>query len=295
MTAKTIITATVSSFFLLHSAFAQSTINTNTHFAWAGNLGWLDFRPERPNPGDGVRVGDTFLSGYVYAANIGWINLGDGTPLNAIRYSNTDGIDCGVNVDVDGNLSGLAWAANVGWINFGWTNSSSPYRPRLNLYNGFFFGYAWSANCGWVNLGNSRLSTDSIAITDTDGDGLSDAWERDQAGDLITLTANGDNDGDGVKNKDEYTSGTDPLDANDVLRCVSLARTPGFSTVEWTSRPSRSYQLYERADLASGAWQLSGGGTTFFGDTTPTTQGTVSGTNTVKTFYRVAVLPSLLP
>ena len=60
----------------------------------------------------------TFLSGYVWTENAGWITLGDGSPGAGGSYGNTDGGDCGVNVDpFTGELSGMAWGENIGWIN----------------------------------------------------------------------------------------------------------------------------------------------------------------------------------
>ena len=54
--------------FLAMSASASSTISATDRFAHAANAGWIDFRPEGTH---GVRVDESFLSGYAYAANFG--------------------------------------------------------------------------------------------------------------------------------------------------------------------------------------------------------------------------------
>lgn len=275
------------------SSLAQSTISTNFHNAWSGNTGWIEFRTDRPNSGDGARVADTVLSGNVWSADTGWINLGDGSPANGIRYGNTNSTDFGVNVDAAGNLGGLAWSANTGWINFGWAATNDIFRPRMNFANGFFFGYAWSANLGWINLGNTRLQTESIAITDTDGDGISDAWELEKADNLIKLTANGDADGDGRKDVAEYIADTNPVIPDAGLTIVSIScNTPAQQTfVEWTSMPSRIYGLQSRTNLTTGAWGLLGN---YQGDVTPTTTA-VTASAGPQNFYRVQAKLPLTP
>ena len=92
------------------------------------------------------------LMGYVWAENIGWINLG-GTPVSNIQYTNTTGADCGVNVSSTGGLSGLGWSENIGWINFAGGALATPAQPaRLDIPAGRLRGYAWSENIGWINL-----------------------------------------------------------------------------------------------------------------------------------------------
>ena len=49
---------------------------------------------------------------------------------------------------------------------------------------------------------------------DVDKDGLIDSWERAQFGDLTSQTGDGDADGDGLSNKEEYGVGTDPEDSD---------------------------------------------------------------------------------
>jgi hypothetical protein len=49
-------------------AQGQSTISATDRFAYAPNAGWLDCRP---SAADGIRVADTVLAGYAYAANFG--------------------------------------------------------------------------------------------------------------------------------------------------------------------------------------------------------------------------------
>jgi hypothetical protein len=48
-------------------------------------------------------------------------------------------------------------------------------------------------------------------LTDSDADGLPDAWEILHFGNLSTATGIGDNDGDGITNAAEYRAGTNPL------------------------------------------------------------------------------------
>lgn len=271
----------------------QSTIHATDKFAWGANTGWINFRPDSPNPGDGVRVTDTCLGGFAWSANTGWINLGNGAPANAIRYANTDGTDSGVNHDGAGNLSGLAWSANLGWINFGWAATNDVNRPRINLQTGAFLGYAWSPAAGWINLGTDLLRTETLAITDSDGDGISDAWERERAGNLPTLTANGDADADGVPDKSEYIADTNPLLPGDGLHIVSASHDAGLdeSVIEWTSRPTRVYRLWESTNLTANTWSLAG--------TMPGAPGGVTAAQAYATnpaaFYRIEAKLPLTP
>jgi hypothetical protein len=206
---------------------AASTINSTNAFSWGANTGYLSWRPD---PTNGVSIGAYICQGYVYGANVGWINMGSGNPANHIRYQNNSATDSGVNFTIDPNnsghglLRGLAYGANIGWINFEDTGN-----PYVVLSNGQFRGYAYSANVGWINLGdmNVFVQTDTIDPgVDTDGNGLPDAWEYTYFGHK-GLDPNADSDGDGESNLSEYRSGTNPADPNSV---VHSARQLNIST-----------------------------------------------------------------
>jgi hypothetical protein len=126
---------------------AATTIDGANRYAYAGNLGWLDWRGDSNN---GSVVGDYVCSGYMYSANVGWINLGSGSPTNGISYQNLSAGDFGVNQDGLGNLRGYAYGANIGWIAFEDTGA-----PKVDLFAGNLSGSAWSANCGWISLSNA--------------------------------------------------------------------------------------------------------------------------------------------
>ena len=103
------------------------------------------------------------------------------------------------------------------------------------------------------------------------------------------LDPNGDADGDGVTNAAEDAAGTNPLDANSVLRIVSVVRNPSAktTTIAWTSTAGKNYQVDAAGSLTSGAFApvssvLAGtGGSMSFTDTSTATQ----------TFYRVRLVP----
>ena len=221
-------------FCILHSAFclapqAATTINAVNRFAYGANLGWMDWRGDGAN---GAVIGAFVCSGNIYAANVGWIALGDGTPANGVRYANNAGADSGVNHDGAGNLSRLAWSANLGWINFGWAAPADANRPRFDLLSGEFAGLAWSSNAGWINLATGLLKTDSMCVPDSDADGISDKNETGNDGrynpgeDSNPLVQ--DTDGDGLKDGLEDTNKNGNQDANEsnpIDRCSPTATT----------------------------------------------------------------------
>ncbi len=239
-------------------AYADSTINATNHHAWSGNIGWIDLRPERPNAGDGFRFGEFSCSGWIWSPNIGWINCGNGAPANGLQYANDTSSDFGVNHVGTGDLYGLAWAPNIGWINFGWAElePDNPNRPRVNLLTGEFFGYAWSANCGWINLGSGRLKTDRMDVIDSDGDGISDAFEMGYVKDLTTMSGSSDYDKDGFTDKAEYLAATNPLDPQSNLKITRISKLPDANAVEieWLSRAARIYDIEAKLNLTDAIW-----------------------------------------
>jgi hypothetical protein len=272
--------------FTASSVLADSTIRPASSLVWSSNVGWTNWLPSLP---DGVVTGEYVCSGYLYGANVGWINMGNGAPQNHIRYSNTSGVDSGVNLLPGGLLRGLAWGANIGWVNFEDIGNA-----RLDPRTGKITGYAYSANTGWINLDDGAdhfLTTRAIPSgVDTDGDGIPDAWEYEHTGGLTTLTLNGDADGDGIPDVSEYLADTDPL-LPDYLRIVDYQFRSGElrTSLTWTSRPTRFYRVQSSTDLTN--WTLDQ-------DNIPPDAGATTATTVPlppgpRRFYRVSVFRPL--
>ena len=269
---------------------ADSTIDATNHFAYGADFGWVDWRAGVTS---GAAVGEYYCSGYLYAANVGWICLGSGSPTNGIRYQNLGG-DYGVNFDSLGFLSGFAWGANVGWISL----SSTNHQARVDLSTGKFSGYAWSANCGWISLSNAQafVQTDRVApAPDTDNNGLADAWEIEQFG-HTGVDPNGDPDNDGVPTGTEYAAGTDPNNGSDYLRITTYAFGPDGTTVTltWTSTPTRRYYILKSPTLGPPAWVDSGLGLVI-PDAGSTTTRTFSDTSAPMRMYVIQAVRPLGP
>jgi hypothetical protein len=78
---------------------------------------------------------------------------------------------------------------------------------------------------------------------DTDGDGLDDDWEETFFSNLAR-DGNGDFDQDGLSDRQEFLSGTDPTNTGSVLRAVTvMPLSATFARVFWEAVPGRNYQV----------------------------------------------------
>lgn len=141
-------------------ALAQTRTVSHAHkAAWAENCGTTNWRDANFGA-QGARLHASFLSGFVWVENIGWLNLGDAAPASGSAYANATGADFGVNLHpATGALSGLAWGENVGWINFsgGSIAAGAPAAASYDSATGRLRGFAWGENIGWINLDDASM------------------------------------------------------------------------------------------------------------------------------------------
>jgi hypothetical protein len=271
------------------TAHAATTIDALNRYAYGANLGWMDWTGDGTH---GAVIGEYVCSGNIYSANVGWINLGSGSPANQIQYQNNSATDFGVNQDGLGNLRGFAYGANIGWINFENTGA-----PKINLITGQMSGYAWSANCGWISLSNSvaYVQTDTIQQGPLAPDGLPIAWLLSNFG-TTNVNAGADPTGKGMTIGQDYLAGTDPNNSSSVLRITAESFSSGgiSASLTWNSVPTRYYYILKTPDLDSPVWADSGLGlvSPFAGSTTTAGFGDTTAPNR---FYRVQAVRPLIP
>ena len=73
---------------LANAVQAASTIDAVNKNAYGANIGWMDWTGGAGETASGAVIGAYVCSGYIYSANVGWINLGSGSPTNGIYYQN---------------------------------------------------------------------------------------------------------------------------------------------------------------------------------------------------------------
>jgi len=137
-----------------------SAVAIGNHYAWSGNMGWIDFA----YPGGNVQlpVGGGNLNGAAYVLSNGsWILL------NCAYANCCSASDFKVSADANGDLSGWAWSESFGWISFS-TTTPIAYSVTVattttaNHEAGEWDGYAWSENDGWISF-NCQTGGDNQA------------------------------------------------------------------------------------------------------------------------------------
>ena len=281
------------------AAVAASTISAGDRYAYGANFGWIDARADVEH---GARVGEFVCAGYLYGANVGWINLGNGEPVNGIYYQNNSAADFGVNRDPLGQLTGCAWGANIGWLIFtNRTAAGAPLEaPRVDLFTGRLSGYAYAPNLGWITLSNlfAHVKTDSVLPgTDTDGDGIPDAWELGHVGRLDLMNATSNADGDRATDLQEYLADTNPLIAGDELRVTEYSHSGDGTprTITWTTQPTRLYRVEQRMDFDPRSTWVDAGQGWLAPDPGATTTRTLVQTPEARSYLRIQAARPLAP
>ena len=104
-----------------------------------------------------------------------------------------------------------------------------------------------------------QTQTGLITLSDrsTPGnDGIPDSWRLRYFGTVnnVLSQAGADADGDGANNLQEFQAGTDPNDANSVLRLKSNAGQPQECVVHWPSVAGKQYVIERAVSLYSPVW-----------------------------------------
>jgi len=121
------------------------------------------------------------------------------------------------------------------------------------------YDYAGGSNTAvlvQVDIRSNRLTTVSIARTDSDQDEMPDAWELAWFGDLTTATNTTDYDEDAWLDWQEYAADTDPTRAASFLRLEALQLDAGLQRLAWTGGTGVFQYLEMSANLFSNDWKL---------------------------------------
>ncbi len=105
-----------------------------------------------------------------------------------------------------------------------------------------------------------QYATGLITLADRSGssvgDGIPDSWRMRHFGSVFTVLGNAtaDADGDGHRNREEYLTGTNPNDAQSVLKMMS-PKAGGRFAVRWPSVAGKQYIIERAAALFGAEWQ----------------------------------------
>ena len=159
----------------------------------------------------------------------------------------------GANVNLSVTATG-APPITYRWLRQGtaFATSSVPFVTASNVQASARFQVTVSNRAG-TNTSPGPGITNVFVLADVDQDGVADLWElaygfsTNNAADALL-----DFDGDGMNNRDEYLSGTNPTNVLSVLKIVLSATNA--TVLNFTAQSNISYTVQWRTNLVAPAW-----------------------------------------
>lgn len=93
-----------------------------------------------------------------------------------------------------------------------------------------------------------------LGTSDSDNDGLPDAWEQANGTFVFIPDANDDPDHDGLTNWEEFLAGTHPNDASSALRFGQIVAQNGNVILQFLAISNRTYSLLYQPTLGTSQW-----------------------------------------
>ena len=98
------------------------------------------------------------------------------------------------------------------------------------------------------------LSRQAAPNLDSDGDGLLNGWEQANFGSPTGVSPTADPDGDGMNNLQEQAAGTDPNNANSVLKVLSAKPSGGNLALTWQGGQTVRQVILQSTNV-TGPWK----------------------------------------
>lgn len=135
-------------------------------------------------------------------------------------------------------------------------NDKSPWPPAAD---GSGMSLQRSPTSGYGNEPTNWIAAaptpgQAIGASDSDNDGLPDAWEDEFGTQKFIPDAGEDPDGDGLTNGQEYLAGTHPNSATSALRFTQIATQNGSIVIQFLASSNRTYSLLYKTSLGAAQW-----------------------------------------
>jgi hypothetical protein len=168
----------------------------------------------------------------------------------------------------------------TGFSQGAWTGAMTVFAPATNMW--------LIADDGASHVGTSGLFT-VLPATDSDNDGLPDAWEISFFGSIGAPQAapDADADGDGATNLQEFQAGTRPNDASSTLRVIAVRLSGNNVEVDFASAAGKTYRLERSEAVQGGMWNPVSGAVLGTGEVLRITDSV--GVGLPARFYRVSL------
>jgi hypothetical protein len=243
-----------------------STTNNQALVAFARpDLAILGIRNEEHGDGSVTLTATVKNQGTTMATNIAVQFRVDERNLSQVNLSS---LDAGVQTDVSAKV----------WADLFFTNRPSQLLITVDPDN----------QIAEASETNNQAARQILLTTDANGNGIEDSWERMFFGNQ-TVNRDDDADGDGFSNRAEYLAGTNPLDADSLLRVAPTQQGVPNNQLRfsWPTVSGVNYQVQYKDSLNAGEWQPMSGTNTLSGTNAERVE-TISGFS--RRFYRIIIM-----